>query len=62
MLTDSKQLDWAAAKVAAERIARICSDAAYTAPEALLIHGQRLAKVAEQMTRIAAALILTRAP
>lgn len=48
-------LDWPTALAAAQQIVRTCEDARFTAPELI---GQRLAYVAGEMSRIAAALKL----
>lgn len=59
VLSDARQLDWAAAKKAAERIARICEDARFTAPEALDVHRGKVALVCEQLDAIVKALRIT---
>lgn len=58
-LTDSRQLDWGAAKRAAQSILKACDDAAYTAPEALYAHREHIVKVCSAMDEIAKALCIT---
>jgi isopenicillin N synthase-like dioxygenase len=58
-LEHAHQLNWTAAREASEEIARICLSAPYTAPELLAEHRAKVVAVAEQMNRIAEALLMT---
>lgn len=58
VLTDARQLNWTAAREAAQRIIKRCDDAGFTAPEALGVIRTQLAAVATDMNVIAEALLL----
>lgn len=58
-LADARDLDWPAAKLAAQRIIRICEDAGFTAPEALDVLQGKIALVCVELNGIAAALLIT---
>lgn len=58
-IADARDLDWAAAKAAAERVIRICEDAGFTAPEALDILRGKVQLVCMEMDQIVAALHIT---
>lgn len=57
-LADARQLDWEAARTAAQRILRICDDAFFVAPEALDVFQGKIALVCEQMNAIVKALCI----
>ena len=58
-LTDARQVEWQAAKVAAERIAKICADAVYVAPDALGLIQGKIASVCQELDVIVRSLMIT---
>jgi hypothetical protein len=59
VLTDARQLNWSAARDAAQRIIKRCDDASFTAPEALDVIRAQIQAVADDLNTIAAALLIT---
>lgn len=57
-LTSTAQLDWTAARAAAQRIVRICDDAGFTAPEAVDLHLAKVVEVTERMNDVARNLLI----
>lgn len=57
-LTDPKQLDWAVAREAAERILTVCDNAGFTAPEDLEVHRRHIVRVCEQINVLVEALCI----
>lgn len=49
-ITDARQLDWSRTRKAAERIQRLCDDAAYIAPESLDVHQRHIQVVCEELS------------
>lgn len=55
-LGHGSELDWTAARAAAERIIARCDDAAFTAPEETTVLQARIQLVCEELDKIVAAL------
>ncbi len=58
-LSDSRQLDWASALRAADRIVKLCRDSGCIAPEDLTRHREQIQAVCTQIDKITSALLIT---